>query len=59
LTREIAERAAALFHTTGRRRGSLGDCLIAATALAANARLATENPADFERFRTAGLMLAE
>lgn len=54
-----AERAAAMFNDTGRRRGSLGDCLIAATAINAGAELATRNVDDFKRLRDAGLVLAE
>lgn len=54
-----AERAALLFNGSGRRRGSFGDCLIAAAALEAGATLATENLADFRKFHAAGLMLAE
>lgn len=50
--------AAGLFNQTGRRRGSRFDCLIAATAILAQAEFATENRSDFTPFVAHGLKLA-
>jgi len=55
---ETAALAAHLFNRSGRRRGTLADCMIAATAMNADATLASSNPADFKRFAAEGLRLA-
>ena len=57
-TAEHAVIAARLFNESGRRRGSLIDCMIAAAALADGASVATANATDFRRFATSGLELA-
>lgn len=53
-----AALAAELFNQTGRRRGSRFDCLIAATAILAQAEAATVNESDFKVFVAHGLKLA-
>lgn len=55
---DAAPVAARLFNETGRRRNSLADCMIAATALQADSDLATTDLADFRRFEPMGLRLA-
>ena len=57
-TEEMAVIAARLFNGSGRRRGTMVDCMIAATALAEEAVIATSNPDDFRRFEAFGLALA-
>jgi predicted nucleic acid-binding protein len=56
--RDEAELAARLFNILGRKRTLRYDCLIAATAIQSNARLATANRSDFASFEAHGLELA-
>ena len=56
--RSEAVLAAELFNKTGRRRGSRFDCLVAATAMVAQADVATVNQHDFQPFAAHGLRLA-
>lgn len=56
---EDAIVSARLFNESGRRRGSLMDCMIAASALRAGEPLATANVSDFRRFATQGLAVLE
>ena len=57
-TLEHASVAAGLLNESGRRRGSLADCMIAATGLDAIAPVATCNAYDFRRFRDFGVTIA-
>ncbi len=52
-----AREAARLFNKAGRKRSLRVDDMIAGTAIAANARLATSNRTDFEPFMAHGLRL--
>lgn len=57
-TAEDASVAALLFNIGGRRRRSLSDCMIAATAMRLRAVLATAD-GDFRRYQAAGLSIHE
>ncbi len=56
-TSRHATIAARLFNTSGRRRGTMVDCMIAAVALGASSQFATANEDDFSRFTEQGLQL--
>jgi predicted nucleic acid-binding protein len=53
-----ASLAAKLFNDSGRRRGSMIDCMIAAVAVGEDVPIATANQPDFARFEANGLTLA-
>jgi predicted nucleic acid-binding protein len=53
-----ARLAAALFNGSGRRRGTLADCMIAAAAVRAGAQLATTDPKGYAPLVAQGLRLA-
>ena len=57
-TSEHAAVAAQIFNDSGRRRGSLIDCMIAAVALTDDSPIATTNTSDFRRFENSGLKIA-
>ena len=57
-TEEMATVAARLFNGSGRRRGTMIDCMLADSAIVENASIATANPGDFRRFEAFGLALA-
>lgn len=58
-TADQATESGRLFNATGRQRRLRVDSMIAAAAIVANARLATDNLADFSAFCPHGLRLVD
>ena len=56
-TEEMATLSARLFNETGRHRRMFADCMIAATAIVEQTRIATVNLKDFQQFERFGLAL--
>ncbi len=56
-TKEMAILSARLFNETGRHRRMFADCMIAATAIVEQTRIATVNLKDFQQFERFGLAL--
>lgn len=56
-SQDDAELAVKLFNSTGRRKGTLADCMIAAAAIRDGAPLPTTNVDDFARLASHGLIL--
>lgn len=54
----MAALSVRLFNESGRRRATLMDCMIAATAITERTRIATANLKDFRKFERFGLILA-
>lgn len=58
-TENQAGLAARLFNESGRRRGTVIDCMIAAAAIDDDAPIATANANDFRRFENSGLIVLD
>lgn len=56
-THNDAAKTSELFNKSGRKRGSMIDCMVAAQAICNSATLATSNPEDFKKFESHGLLL--
>lgn len=59
MDKDIAELASELYNSSGRKKSSRPDCIVAATAINYQAEMLTLNASDFKAFSKQGLELVD